>query len=252
MINFTNYISLGYFCEVAQDLGTLGLRSFSSPFDWGISSFPFVLQAIENGFEGFMDYDELSQSMTYRNYYHDDKYHFWFYHDFSMFIPLDKQYENVKKKYTRRINRFMKEIKKPTLFVRYISSEQLDATGQSVELEFIEQNYKYILNMLRQYNSNNDIIFIGDELINSDIIKVYHVERDKNDTVSRSPIISNKELYPVLSSIDFPNKEMNKKYFKTTMRRSLLCKLKRKTVVPLLKLFMHPYIHYRVYDDTED
>ncbi len=44
---FKNYISLGYFCEVAKDLERLGLRNQSSPFDWVISYFPKVIYAID-------------------------------------------------------------------------------------------------------------------------------------------------------------------------------------------------------------
>lgn len=36
-IIYQNYISLGYFCGVAQDLEKLGLRNTSSPFDWCIT-----------------------------------------------------------------------------------------------------------------------------------------------------------------------------------------------------------------------
>ena len=53
---YTNYVSLGYFCSIAQDLEKLGLRNFSSPFDWGISSFSDVISAIDNKFDNFMDY----------------------------------------------------------------------------------------------------------------------------------------------------------------------------------------------------
>lgn len=45
--NYKNYISLGYFCEVAQDLEKLGLRNQSSPFDWCITYFPNVIDAID-------------------------------------------------------------------------------------------------------------------------------------------------------------------------------------------------------------
>ena len=44
---FKNYISLGYFCEVAKDLERLGLRNQSSPFDWVISYFPKVIYATD-------------------------------------------------------------------------------------------------------------------------------------------------------------------------------------------------------------
>ena len=240
---FTNYISLGYFCEVAQDLGKLGLRNFSSPFDWGISSFPHVIEAIDNGFDGFLDYDNLSQSTSFPNYYHDDRYHFWFYHDFSMFTPLDVQYEDVKRKYWRRINRFLDAIKSPTLFIRYISSEEYDEFGRSLEVAWIEKNLDYILGVLQRHNPENEIVFIGDETVNSDIIRIYHVDRDKGDTVSRLPIYSNKELYSWLSSIDFSGKAENQKRYVQTLRRTKYNKIKRKIDSLVLSKIKKPYTH---------
>ena len=105
--NYTNYISLGYFCEVAQDLEKLGLRNASSPFDWGISYFANVIDAIDKRFDGFLDYENLSQSAFDRSNYHEDKYHFYFFHDFDKYKSLDKQYQSVRDKYWRRINRFL-------------------------------------------------------------------------------------------------------------------------------------------------
>lgn len=67
---YRHYISLGYFCEVARDLEKLGLRDYSSPFDWGISCFKNVIEAIDYEFEGFLDYANLSQDVMNRAYYH--------------------------------------------------------------------------------------------------------------------------------------------------------------------------------------
>lgn len=109
-----------------------------------------------------MDYENLSQNIRCRAHYHEDRYHFYFFHDFSQYKTLDKQYEMIKEKYWRRIKRFLKAIESPTLFVRYISTEEVDEFGRSVELNWIEQNYQYILDVLRRFNEQNDIIFIGD------------------------------------------------------------------------------------------
>ena len=49
--NYSNFISLGYFCGVAEDLERIGLRSFSSPFDWLITDFKGVIKLIENRFK---------------------------------------------------------------------------------------------------------------------------------------------------------------------------------------------------------
>ena len=70
-MDYKNYISLGYFCNVASDLEQLGLRNTSSPFDWVISDFEGVIQAIDNQFSDFMVYDNLIQSEKFRNHYFD-------------------------------------------------------------------------------------------------------------------------------------------------------------------------------------
>lgn len=56
---YDNFISLGYFCDVAKDLEQLGLRDVSSPFDWCISDFRGVVAAIENNFHDFMNIELL-------------------------------------------------------------------------------------------------------------------------------------------------------------------------------------------------
>lgn len=246
---FANYISLGYFCEVAKDLECLGLRNQSSPFDWGISYFPNVMDAIENEFDGFLAFENLSQSVFARGYYREDKYNFYFYHDFDKYISLNKQYEKVKTKYWRRIGRFLQTIKEPTLFIRYISSEEQNENNRSVELEWIEANYPYILSVLKKYNSNNEIIFIGDESVVSDIIKVYHVQKDPGDTVSRRPIFNNTELLPLLSSFAFPGRESNMKRAQKKYKRqnNIFSRVKQKFMVKFGSHFYKEYLHEKTY-----
>lgn len=244
---YTNYISLGYFCSIADDLEKLGLRNQSSPFDWGISDFPNVIKTIDTNFKGFMDYDNLSQSVNIRKHYRDDKFKFYFFHDFNEYKSLDAQYDFVKSKYYRRIKRFLESIKQPTLFIRYISTEELDENNKSIELIWIENNYDYILNILKKFNQQNNIIFIGDETLKSDKIKIYTVFKDTDDLVSRLPIYNNKELFPILSSIDFPNKQDNiERYNKK--QKSYTYKIKAKIICFLQKKFLKVYTHSKTYN----
>ncbi len=243
--HYINYVSLGYFCEVAQDLEKLGLRNFSSPFDWGISKFEEVLKAINNNFEGFMEYENLVQDITKRERYYDTNYKYWSFHDFDKYLSLEKQYKKVKEKYRRRIERFLKNIKSPTLFVHYISSEEIDENGKSKEIKWIEENYNYIFETLKKFNTENDIVFIGDEKSCSDIVKVYHVSRDEGDVVCRTPIYSNSELLAKLQSAELVGKEENKKRYleKDKKRNSFIYKTKKKTIKIFKKVFCATYKH---------
>ena len=133
---FDNIISLGFFCGVSLDLQKMGLRSASYPFDWLLSSFSSVVNAIDSKFDRFLVYDNLSQNVFNRSHYRDDLYGFEFFHDFNYYQPLRKQYDKIQKKYLRRIARFYSSIQKPTLFIRYISSET-NSDGKLTEIEYI-------------------------------------------------------------------------------------------------------------------
>ena len=250
--NYKNYNSLGYYCGVAEDLEKMGLRNRSFPFDWLISNFENVIDAIDKEFNGFMDYENLSQDLNARHHYRDDKYQFYFFHDFSPYVKLDKQYSDVRNKYYRRINRFLKTIKEPTLFVHYISAEKLDKNNKSVELKWIENNYGRILAVLKRYNPKNDIVFIGDETLNSEKIKIYNVKKDEKDIVSRHPIINNGELYPILSSVKFPGKNENiARYKEKNKKKSFITLLKTKAIDFFANHFLKIYKHDKTYDGSE-
>lgn len=247
---FENYISLGYFCEVAKDLERLGLRNQSSPFDWVISFFPDVIDAIDKEFSDFLAFDNLSQNIYSRAHYHEDKYHIYFFHDFNAYKSLASQYGSVKDKYDRRIKRFLNTITKPTLFVRYISSEKRDEAGKSVELKWIEENYEYVLSVLKRFNGNNEIVFIGDDMTVSEKIKVYHVPIDDGDRVSRQPIFNNKELFQLLSVVDFPGKENNIKRYtqKQEKQNNIASKILHKMHRLYKVCFCTEYHHSKVYE----
>ena len=247
---FKNFISLGYFCEVAEDLEKMGLRNTSSPFDWCITDFSKNIELIENRFEGFMNYDNLAQSIDDRNHYEDTRYHDFFFHDFTKYKPLSQQYDVVKAKYDRRIKRFLKNIESPTLFIRYISNEEKNFSGRSIELEWIENNKDYVDQVLKSYNPDNQIIFIGDLSTRSDKIKIYNVKVDKGDVVSRSPIYNNVELYPIMKKYRIENQDYNKARYmlKQKKKNSFTTKLFSRSVAIFNKLFKRVYHHSKSYD----
>lgn len=247
---YNNFISLGYFCEVAEDLEKLGLRNTSSPFDWCITDFKMNIKLIENEFDNFMNIENLSQSRRNRNIYMDTVYNDFFFHDFSKYETLANQYPQVKAKYDRRIRRFLTNIKKPTLFIRYISNEKKNSEGRSIEVEWIENNIDYISRVLKKYNSQNEIVYIGDYDTNSDIVKIYHVQIDKNDLVSRSPIINNEKLLPIIANFHIDGQTYNKNRYlkKENKKRSLITRIKKETRNKYCKLFKKVYIHSKEYD----
>lgn len=246
---YQNFISLGYFCEVAQDLEKMGLRNTSSPFDWCITNFAKNIELIENRFDDFMNYDNLAQSVNEPNHYLDTKYNDYFFHDFNQYDPLPNQYEAVKAKYDRRIKRFLKNIEQPTLFVRYISNEKKTPDGQSAELTWIETNYEYVQRVLKSYNAENEVIFIGDMDTKSDKIKVYNVAIDEGDVVSRSPIYNNGELLPLMTSFHIDGQEANQRRFeaKQARKHSLKTRVHGKAMSAWQNLTRKVYRHTKTY-----
>ncbi len=114
-------------------------------------------------------------------------------------------------------------------------------------MEWIEENYEYILSTLKKYNPNNNIIFLGDEQTVSKKIKIYHVPIDDGDKVSRQPIFNNKELYPILAKIDFPGKENNLKRYRKKECKKFFKKAINKIRKKFNKIFRKEYCHTKTY-----
>lgn len=246
---FINFISLGYFCDVASDLEKLGLRSYSYPFDWNLTSLDNNIKLIENNFEDFLNIDNIKQLSGYPNRYVDIKYNVFFYHDFVSYKSLEEQLPSVKEKYQRRINRFYKDIKNPTLFVRYISSEFLDNKNESDELNWIEKNITYINKTIKSFNSNNEILFIANEGIKSNLVKIHNVLPEFADNVCHNPITTNNDLYNLFKTFSIPNKDKNIMFYqeKQNKKNSSSFIFKSKLKNKFIKLFLKDYIHNKIY-----
>ncbi len=136
---YKNLISLGHFCGVASECERMGLRSFSSPFDWLITEkFSVVLDLIDTNFSDFLRYDDLYQEYDKSpSWYVNLPLAIHFYHNFNANDSLVSQIGKVQEKYKRRIIRFYEKIKEPTLFIRYCYSHE--------EIKWIDENYNEIL-----------------------------------------------------------------------------------------------------------
>lgn len=252
MKQYKHFISLGYFCSVALELERIGLRSTSSPFDWCISNYEGVIDAIENHFENFLNYDYLFQSDTVHGNYFNIKYKIWFFHDFDKYHSLEEQLPTVRDKYLRRIERFYENIKQPTLFVRYISDEVLNENNKSKELEWIERNHRHILSLLKSFNEDNDIIYIANDGVTSNVINIYNVEKDENDGVARRPLDKNTALNDFLMSFDYEQKQKNIDVFnkKRQKKNKIILKIYMKTCSYFKAKILHEYIHDKIISHT--
>lgn len=187
---FESFISLGNYCGVAASLSKLGLRSFSGPFDWYISSdFEGVLSCLENDFEDFLKKDNLEIGNN-QVVFKDTKHGFALGHEVR--TSFEQEYDFVLQKYTRRINRFRDQIKQNTCFIRAVFDEK--------ELAYIQNNSQYIDSIIKKNNINNDIIYIVSHLINGseDLSKPFFVVKTsyaaKNKIELRGLFDSNEEL----------------------------------------------------------
>lgn len=248
MEQFDSFISLGYFCSVAEELERIGLRSTSSPFDWLVSNFEGVLSAIRDHFDGFLEYDLLCQCDSNRRYYYNTRYRIWFFHDFNPYHSLRKQLPSVSAKFQRRIDRFYENIQKPTLFIRYISDEAQDQDGRSAELAYIEKNHRQILSLLKSFNEKNEIIYLANTEVQSAMIPIYHVDKDEDDVVARRPLEKNEALSGLLMSFDYEPRLKNLDFLRD--RQSAKKNQETRGLSRLLKRIRNGYIREYVHDKT--
>lgn len=201
-----------------------------------------VMELIENGFQDFLNIEFLYQDQDNHGYYKNIKYGIWFFHDFDKYHSLEVQLPKVNEKYKRRVERFYKLIKEPTLFIRYISSANQEK-GNSLELDKIERDYEKVVKLIKKFNSQNEIVFIANSDISSDVIKIYNVEKDKEDSVARKPFEKNIELGKYFDSVEFERRDENIKHYikknKKNQMKEIFNKINRKRKEFLCKEYIY-------------
>lgn len=240
---FEHIISLGHFCGVAQELERLGLRDASYPFDWLITQRSAAEELIENRFEDFLSYDLLYQDSAHPEIYRNKRYGFGvsFYHDFSAYIPLDKQLDAVVQKYNRRIKRFYDAIREPTLFIRYINNEE--------DVAFYRNNFDNLPSPANFSCPQNELLLVIDSRFKCEgLPNAFYVDCDNGDTVARRFTDKNDELFKYLTSNKLYDKEKREKNLdifrqKEKSKKSLINVSKNRFNVRVLNKIKKPYIH---------
>ena len=227
---FEHYISLGHCCFVAMDLESMGLRDASLPFDWTRTRWKAVARSFATRFNGILEYNSLYQKKNNLLAYKNLDYGIGFFHDFNQFDSLKSQLDAVQKKYDKRIKRFFQFIEQPTLFIRYCWDED--------ELFYISKHYSEILNMVKQENQFNEIVFISHDPYSSadlsDIDYLFFIDKAKDSELNEQPIKTNSSLFEILNNATYGKRTSNlqfeeqKKLRKSQERKTIKSRVKRK------------------------
>ena len=153
-------ISLGYRCQVAQQLGFNGLRTAAYPFDWLITPFNSLYKLIDFEFVDFFDKKNLQLRTHF--YYEDDgghlrdprylhvwekKYNVLFRHHFQFNENYLDAYDIIREKYKRRIQRFYDTLRSGKyiyFFRRVITKKQAIILTDLIGKKFPELAYTLV------------------------------------------------------------------------------------------------------------
>ncbi|MDE5931764.1 MAG: papain-like cysteine peptidase [Lachnospiraceae bacterium] len=148
---FSNFISLGSACQTASSMAKYGLRGWSGPFDWLVTdSLQWILHYMENDFEDFLRRENLERDQYNPKTFIDRESGFIFRHDYE--YPFEEKYDELKRRYQKRIDRFQREVVNRTCFLRTVIDSE--------EIKYISENADYIHHVIKGKNSQNEIIFL--------------------------------------------------------------------------------------------
>ncbi|MBQ3311802.1 hypothetical protein IJG72_06965 [bacterium] len=176
-------VSIGEDCACSSYLRRCALQNYSYPFDW-LTKAPFKnrIKLLLNNFDGFMDKNNLHKIPKNTigpvdkkcDYYEDTLNDIYFYHDFRVNHNFDEEYDIVREKFDRRINRLYEEIEKSNqvLFVWW-------SRDKHIENAILEKAYEDLSVKFKRKNINILVIEYGDkenvvELKNKHILKMQY------------------------------------------------------------------------------
>jgi hypothetical protein len=192
------FVSLGSDCSVAYQLNLHKLRTSAYPFDWvRCNDFNTTVDCIENNFEHFFDQTDLRSipSNGTHPYMRDDQFdinrhglrvvnkknNIRFYHDFLH--NLTEEYDDVRKKYDRRIKRFFETLegKKRIVFVRVERSEIPEKTIGRFDsvIRRYTNNYSLCVVVLKKYKNIQFKSWTKDEI---DWNSIFQIQQISNPT----------------------------------------------------------------------
>ncbi len=137
------YISIGLDCSVAWQLQKHNIRTVAFPFDWmKISSIDTICRVIESDFRCFFDREHIRpvEITTSFPVFEDDfpdvfetetglkvqntYYNITFPHEFHDVADFETNFDKIKDKYERRIQRFNEYITKPDTKLVFVSNKK--------------------------------------------------------------------------------------------------------------------------------
>lgn len=180
--------SMGAACSCTESLRISGLQIFSYPFDWLYgSNFAGRVDILLSEFFRYIEKEDLQNLNTCNgdlknpcDVYHNSFNGITFNHDFPYQIPLDKSYDDVKKKYKRRIARLLNNIEKANeILIVYLEipneKNKLDNNYVLIDaMRKIKEKYPDKNFDLLYFIQNGDLEFLHytEEQIANNIIKV--------------------------------------------------------------------------------
>jgi hypothetical protein len=146
------FISLGANCAPARHFERNHLTEAFFPFDWCISEVESVYKALEEDFHGYLKQEnlkifELAPNVTHRTF-RDTYYKIIYPHDFSRDKEPLHDYEQIRNKYYRRIDRFYRALslgKKVYFFRTGITKEEAKKLNALIRNKFPNLNYTLIV-----------------------------------------------------------------------------------------------------------
>lgn len=147
------FISLGMNCGPGRQFEKKKLTEAFFPFDWCISDFESIYEALKNDFSNYLEKESLEvlhhpENAKHR-VVHDHTYNIRYLHDFTLEGEPLNDYEQIRTKYFRRIDRLYRacsqRTKKVYFFRTSITKKQSLQLNQLIQQKFPQLNYTLVV-----------------------------------------------------------------------------------------------------------
>lgn len=192
---FNLVISIGEDCACTSYLRRCNLQNCSYPFDWLTkANFMTRIDLIVNDFQRFLEMEDLVSIEKKRDTYNGRRFDlyentynkFHFYHDFPIGVPLEKSFDDINKKYQRRIKRLYDKIEtsESILFVwlshsKLHNNEEIISGYQKLKDKFITKDIYMLIvennpEKSQETLENDHILIVHHDTISDD--KKHHYD----------------------------------------------------------------------------
>ena len=170
---YDHVISLGYSCQIAEQLRRLGLSTASFPFDWLFTrKIDKLIQALEDDFSDWLLEENLIEEPSETNHLRviDVKYGTEHQHIFPKGVTIKESYPQVKQIVDRRIERLLSLRGKKLLFIRVCDDlEGIEVLEQTLVNKFGRNVHLLVL----MQTQDIDIKRIKTDLKYTEVYEIY-------------------------------------------------------------------------------